>query len=141
MSSAIRSKDEHNEGQPVELTDATFDALVNEQSPVLVDFWAAWCPPCRRMAPIVEEAARELAGKVVVAKLNTEENQATAMRHAIRSIPTFIVFKDGKVVQTSSGARPKAALLALLRPHLPPQEPSGGDVPSLSLATNTAGER
>src|SRR3990172_8557002 len=98
---------------PTELTDGTFNAFMSTHALVLVDFWAAWCPPCRRMAPIVKEVAAELAGKVAVGKVNTEENRATAMRYAIRSIPTFVVFKDGEVVATSSGARPKAALLDL----------------------------
>jgi len=115
---------------PVELTSATFDDFVNDHPVVLVDFWAAWCPPCRRMAPIFEALAADLAGRVVVAKLDTEHNRETARRFGIRAIPTFVVFRDGKVVAFSAGGRPKAALLALVEPHLGPREGSEGLGPS-----------
>jgi len=112
------------------LTDATFDAFVSESPLVLVDFWAAWCPPCRRMAPIVEAVAADLAGRVAVAKLDTEHNRETARRFEVRAIPTFVVFRNGKVVAFSAGGRPKAALLALVEPHLGPREGSEGLEPS-----------
>jgi len=115
---------------PVELTGATFDDFVNEHPVVLVDFWAAWCPPCRRMAPIVEALSADLAGRAAVAKLDTEHHRETARRFGIRAIPTFVVFRHGEVVAFSAGGRPKAALLALVEPHLPPREGSEGLRPS-----------
>jgi thioredoxin 2 len=101
---------------PLTVTDASFRADV-EQSPlpVLVDFWAAWCPPCRKIAPVVEQLAGELAGKVRVAKVNSDENPATANRFGIRSIPTLLVIKDGKEVDRLVGAQPKAAIMARLQ--------------------------
>src|SRR3990172_7835239 len=115
---------------PVELTSATFDDFVNDHPVVLVDFWAAWCPPCRRMAPIFEALAADLAGRGGGAKLETEHNRETARRLGIRAILAFVVFRDGKVVAFSAGGRPKAALLALVEPHLGPREGSEGLGPS-----------
>ena len=125
MPTIAHSGDTHIEPTPIKLTDTSFDSFVRGHPLVLVDVWAAWCPPCRRMAPIVEEVAREFAGKVTVAKLNTKENPATARRFAIRSIPTFILFKEGKVVEKAVGGRFKRALLALPEPYLSSPGPSG----------------
>jgi thioredoxin 2 len=100
---------------PLTVTDATFAAEV-EQSPlpVLVDAWAAWCGPCRTIAPIVDELAAELAGQVRVAKLNVDENPATAGRFDIRSIPTLLVIAGGREVDRIVGVQPKHAIRARL---------------------------
>lgn len=90
----------------VTFTDQNFDKEVIESSlPVMVDFWAEWCAPCRIVSPIIEEIAGEFEGKVKVGKLNVDQNQATAQSFGIMSIPTVLVFKDGQVVKTLVGAR------------------------------------
>ena len=101
-----------------QITPENFDAVVNDSLPVLVDFWAPWCGPCRSLSPIVDELADELAGKLVVAKCNVDDNQDLAMKFGVMSIPTLIVFKNGEEVDRSVGALPKARLQALLEKHL-----------------------
>ena len=101
-----------------QITPENFDAIVNDSLPVLVDFWAPWCGPCRSLSPIVDEVADELAGKLVVAKCNVDDNQDLAMKFGVMSIPTLIVFKNGEEVDRSVGALPKARLQALLEKHL-----------------------
>ena len=94
------------------VTDATFstDVLASDK-PVLVDFWAEWCGPCRQVSPILEEIAGEHADKLEIVKLNVDENPQTAAQYGIVSIPTMNVFQDGQVVKTIVGAKPKALLL------------------------------
>lgn len=100
-------------------TDAAFDQdVINSEQPVLVDFWAPWCGPCRAMAPTVDAIAAEYAGQVKVGKLNTDDNQQTAMRFGIRSIPTLLLFKGGKVVDQRVGALPKPEVVKMLSPHV-----------------------
>jgi thioredoxin 1 len=102
-----------------EVTDNNFEAEVLESDvPVLVDFWAPWCGPCRQVGPVVEEIAGEKAGQLKVMKLNTDENQQTAIKYNVLSIPTLIVFKNGAEAKRVIGAYPKKKLEAEIEPAL-----------------------
>ncbi len=97
-----------------ELNEAQFNDFVKQSGIVMVDCWAPWCGPCRRMGPIVEELASDLAGKVAVAKLNTDENQGVAMNFGINAIPTLLFFKDGVQQEPLVGLRPKEDIIAYI---------------------------
>ena len=99
----------------VTLSDASFEQdVINAEGPVLVDFWAEWCGPCKMIAPILKEVAAEYAGKVTIGKLNIDQNSDTPPKFGIRGIPTLLLFKDGKVAATKVGALSKAQLVEFL---------------------------
>lgn len=107
-------------GNLLELNEANFDASVlKSPKPVLVDFWAVWCGPCRQVAPIVESLSQKWGEKVVVAKLNVDDVPSVAERYGIMSIPTLMLFRDGQVVERVVGLAPQAALERKFEPHIP----------------------
>ena len=104
---------------PFIVTDANFPSAVERSSiPVLIDFWAAWCGPCRMVAPTIEQLAKELAGRVLVGKLDVDANQVTAGRFRVQSIPSLLIFKGGREVDRIVGVQSKEAILQRLRPYL-----------------------
>ncbi|MEM0448468.1 MAG: thioredoxin [Methanomassiliicoccales archaeon] len=104
--------------EPVNLTDVSFDAFVNKYPMVVVDCWAPWCGPCRMVSPIVDALAKEMAGKVVFGKLNTDENPAIPSKFRISAIPTLLVFKQGQLADRIVGAMPKEQLAARIKKNL-----------------------
>ncbi len=102
----------------LELTDANFDEVLRSHRLMLVDFWAPWCGPCRWVSPILEEIAKENTGRLVLGKLNTDENQETAMRFNVQGIPTIMISQGGKIVDMMVGALPKDQLEEWLKPYL-----------------------
>jgi thioredoxin 1 len=106
-------------GGPINVTDGTFTEVIEKGKGLsMVDFWAAWCGPCRMVAPVVEQLAREFDGRLQVAKLDVDANQQVATRYNIRSIPSILFFKDGRHVDTVVGAVPKAYLERKINEHL-----------------------
>lgn len=103
----------------LQVTDASFEAdVLNSDVPVLLDFWAPWCGPCRMVAPMLEELAAEYGDKVKIVKINIDDNQATPAQFGVRGIPTLLLFKEGKVVATQVGALPKTQLAAFVNQAL-----------------------
>jgi len=101
--------------KPVTITDENFEQeVIESDKAVLIDFWAVWCGPCRIIAPIVEELANEYEGKAKIGKLDVDNNQQTAIRYGVRSIPTLLIFKDGKIKETIIGAVPKNQIVQKL---------------------------
>jgi thioredoxin 1 len=115
----LRGKEKKSlSGQVIHITDSNFNEIINKNQLVLVDFFADWCMPCRMMAPVVEELAKEYAGKVLVGKINVDENPATADRFQVYSIPTLIILKAGEEVDRIVGFAPKGQVEARLKKHL-----------------------
>jgi len=104
--------------KPIELTDSNFYEVVKSGGLVVVDCWAAWCAPCRIVSPIIDELAKEYAGKILFGKLNVDMNPRIPAEYQIMSIPTLLIFKDGKLVDRIIGARPRRALEAAITRHL-----------------------
>ena len=105
-------------GKAIEITDANFEQVINSGKPVLVDFWAAWCGPCKMIAPLVEEMAGEYEGRAVIGKLDVDANPNVSFKYGIRSIPTLLVFKNGQVVDKQVGAVGKPVLAQKLDAQL-----------------------
>lgn len=104
--------------KPAHVTDSNFNEIINKHSLVLIDFWAEWCTPCRMMSPIIEELTKEYAGKVLIGKLNVDENPETAERFQIFSIPTLLLMKNGKEVNRIVGLVPKIQIEACFKKYL-----------------------
>jgi thioredoxin 1 len=104
--------------EAIEITDSNFQEVLSTDKPVLVDFWAEWCGPCKMIGPVVKELAADYDGKAVIGKVNVDENPTTAAQFGIRSIPTLLVFKGGEIVDKQIGAVPKAVLAGKLDAQL-----------------------
>ena len=105
--------------KPIKVTDSTFEQnVINAEQPVLVDFWAEWCGPCKMIAPVLDEIANELDGKLTIGKLDIDENGDTAMAFGVMSIPTLLLFKGGEPVERIVGFQQKAQLMKRLQAHL-----------------------
>jgi thioredoxin 1 len=104
--------------KPVEITDSNFEEIINSEKPVLVDFWAEWCGPCKMIGPVVEELANEFDGKAIIGKVDVDTNPGVSAKFGIRSIPTLLVFKGGEIVDKQVGAVPKSVLSGKIEAQL-----------------------
>ena len=111
-----KNMEENLPNEPLTITDADIEDAINKYETVVVDCWAPWCGPCRMVAPVIEELAKEMQGKVVFGKLNVDENPLTSTKHQIMSIPTLLIFKSGNLVERLVGAYPKEELKKKLEP-------------------------
>lgn len=103
----------------VEITDSNFEQeVIKSEIPVLIDFWAVWCGPCKAIAPVIEEISNEYEGKLKVGKLDIDNNQEVSVKYGIRSIPTLLIFKEGKIVDQIVGAIPKSQIISKLSAHV-----------------------
>jgi len=102
----------------LEITDSTFKEVLNSNKPVLVDFWATWCGPCKMLSPIIEEISADFEGKAIVGKVNVDNNQQSSMEYGIRNIPTVLIFKNGEVVEKFVGVVPKETIAEKLTQFL-----------------------
>jgi thioredoxin 1 len=109
---------EKYDGKPIILSDATFSSEISKYPVLVVDFWAAWCGPCRLVAPIIEQLAKEYAGRVAFGKLNVDENPLTSSEFRVESIPTLLIFRDGEAVDGIIGAVPKHQIESKIKAHL-----------------------
>jgi thioredoxin 1 len=107
-----------NDGRPIILSDASFSSEISKHPLMVIDFWAAWCGPCRLVAPIIEQLAKEYSGRVAFGKLNVDENPLTSQEFQVESIPTLLIFRDGEAVDGIIGAVPKHQLEAKIKNHL-----------------------
>ena len=117
-------------GQLAHITDAAFESEIRGDTPVLVDFWAEWCGPCRMVAPVLEQIAAEQSGKLKIVKLNVDDNQETPQQFGVTGIPTMILFKDGKMLERIVGFMPKPQLLKRIQPHLEPASSEAAQSPA-----------
>jgi thioredoxin 1 len=104
--------------KPIRLSDSSFDTEISKHPLFVVDFWAPWCGPCRMVGPIIEELARDYSGKVTFGKINIDENPITANQFQVQSIPTFLIFKNGQIVDAIVGAMPRSVLESKIKPYL-----------------------
>jgi thioredoxin 1 len=117
----IQTQEKPNENlysKPILLTDTNFTSEVTKAKLIVVDFWAPWCNPCKMVGPLIEELATEYAGKVVFGKMNVDENQMVPRSFGIQGIPTLMIFKNGKAIDTLVGAYPKSQIESKFRPHI-----------------------